>query len=335
MKKSNIQFNKMCSILFVCILIMMPLIVSCGSSGGGANSSQHTSNNGNSNGNSGDRRSNGNGSSSDNNSTTDDDKSLPEFAGVPALECRTLLTTSEIEDAVAVWERQSGDKNTLSFNKGERCYTAIASDYSVFVQIEPGNPGDFETGTKLLGAQGTPVSDIGDDARWFLGTGSEGAPAGVLSVRQDTSLGVIYFRIAVGRPDLNTAELLDLVKGLALNALPRFPSDEDTLEEEPCEIDICSKFSHYYFEDSFESLHQDIRKIYDKMNDGSMCKEPLTCGDIVMIDCGHEVDGPLNYYDNTTGEVIMYCGGACMISDPKDPKACAICPPVEWTCDRL
>jgi hypothetical protein len=148
---------------------------------------------------------------------------VPGHADVPPVECGTLLTVDEIDEALAVWDRASGDMNTVGYTKGEVCITKIYTDQRIFVQIGPGEPGDFEPGAELLGAPGEPVSGVGDDARWFLGTGAAGGPAGVLSVRQATSLGVLYFRITVGRPDLNTAELLDVVKGLALNALPRVP----------------------------------------------------------------------------------------------------------------
>jgi hypothetical protein len=138
------------------------------------------------------------------------------YADIPKLDCSTLLTIDDIDEALAY------ERDTVDFEKGEVCRTYIYSDERVFVQIEPGWPADFFPATELVGVYGEPVSGVGDDARWFFGTGSAGGPVGVLSVRQVIWLGVLYFRIAVGRPDLNTAEMLDLVKGLALNALPRF-----------------------------------------------------------------------------------------------------------------
>ena len=144
------------------------------------------------------------------------DTTLPGYADIPKLDCNTLLTIDDIDEALAY------ERDTVDFEKGEVCRTYIYSDERVFVQIEPGWPADFFPATELLGAYGEPVSGVGDEARWFFGTGSAGGPAGLLSVRQVMWFGVLYFRIAVGRPDLNTAELLDLVEGLALNALPRF-----------------------------------------------------------------------------------------------------------------
>ena len=71
------------------------------------------------------------------------------------------------------------------------------------------------------------MSGVGDDARWFGGTAAEGGgTAGILSVRQSTSLGALHFRIGLGRPDLDSAEQLDIAKELALGALPRFPGVE-------------------------------------------------------------------------------------------------------------
>jgi hypothetical protein len=103
----------------------------------------------------------------------------------------------------------------------------LVSDDRVFVLIQPGDPDDFEPGGRLLGVTGEPVSDVGDEARWFGGGGADGGgTAGVLSVRQDTRLGVLYFRVGLGRPDLTSGEQLAVATKLASRALPRFPGLE-------------------------------------------------------------------------------------------------------------
>jgi hypothetical protein len=81
-----------------------------------------------------------------------------------------------------------------------------------------------------------------------------------------------------------------------------------------------------------EYLHPDIRSIYSDPHFGPLCGTPLMCNYVVSIDCGSAVDGPRNYYNNLTGEVIMYCGGACMAPVPGDPRNCTACPPPQWTC---
>ncbi len=76
-------------------------------------------------------------------------------------------------------------------------------------------------------------------------------------------------------------------------------------------------------------LHFNILPIYS----GPLtCDMPRKCGDIVMVDCMSAVDGPQNYYNNVTGEVVMYCGGACLGGDLSDPMRCQACPPPEWGC---
>lgn len=81
-----------------------------------------------------------------------------------------------------------------------------------------------------------------------------------------------------------------------------------------------------------ELLHPNIRILYEDMSQYISCETPKACGSIIRLTCSPEVDGPDNYYDNFTGESIMYCGGGCMAPNPDDPKACKDCPPAEWEC---
>jgi hypothetical protein len=151
--------------------------------------------------------------------TPTDSTPRPERSNVPRLRCGTLmqLTDKDIEEAL-------GEKGTWLHGQGEVCTKELVTDERFFVRMEPGAPGDLEPGADLLGVPGEPVSAVGDDARWFGGTGAEGGgTVGILSVRQSTSLGALHFRIALGRPDLSSAEQLDKAKNLALSALPRFP----------------------------------------------------------------------------------------------------------------
>lgn len=76
-----------------------------------------------------------------------------------------------------------------------------------------------------------------------------------------------------------------------------------------------------------KTLHPKVQEFYQAENP---CSEPEWCGDLVKIDCGSIADGPLGYFDNRTGEAIMWCGGACMAPEPLSPKDCTACPPPEW-----
>ena len=146
---------------------------------------------------------------------------------VPMVACGPLLTVEEREDALAARERPAGDQNSLLIARGEVCGEEIASDSTVFVRIEPGDPADFEMSAELMGVAGEAVSGVGDDARWFAADG-----AGVLSVRQDTTLGMLHFRISIGRPDLDSVAQLAIATDLASRALGRFPGVE-VVEPEP------------------------------------------------------------------------------------------------------
>ena len=157
----------------------------------------------------------------------------PELSDVPLLSCGPLLTNDVIEEALGLSDRPAGERNSIGRSRGEVCSEQLDVDERVFVRIEPGAPGDFEPGVGLLGVSGEPVSAVGEDARWFGGTGAEGGGAvGILSVRESTSLGALHFRIVLGRPDLSSAGQLDVAKKVALGALARFPGVAVSFERE-------------------------------------------------------------------------------------------------------
>lgn len=81
-----------------------------------------------------------------------------------------------------------------------------------------------------------------------------------------------------------------------------------------------------------DEVHPNARSMYSDPVFGARCAVPLKCDEVVVIDCGSATDGPRNYYNNLTGEVIMFCGGACLAPQPGDPKSCGACPPLEWHC---
>lgn len=141
---------------------------------------------------------------------------------VDPVDCNTLLYDEDIELALGLEEGWTGS-GPLHVSKGETC-TATLEDESFLVIIQPGKPGDFADDATLLGVPGEPVSGVGDDARWFGGPDATRAgDVGGLSVHASADLGALYFRIVLGRPDLEPEEQQDLAIELASRALPRFP----------------------------------------------------------------------------------------------------------------
>lgn len=64
------------------------------------------------------------------------------------------------------------------------------------------------------------------------------------------------------------------------------------------------------------------------------CDKPEFCNNLVMVNCGAEVDGPLYYLNKNTGEEISVCGGACWHPQGKEIEVCETrCPPKEWDCE--
>jgi hypothetical protein len=63
------------------------------------------------------------------------------------------------------------------------------------------------------------------------------------------------------------------------------------------------------------------------------CNKVSTCGALIEVSCKPEVDGALAYFEASTGEIVMRCGGACDVPrsrEPADPKMCSACPPLQW-----
>ena len=149
------------------------------------------------------------------------------YADIPMVSCGPLLTLDEVEAALAIRARPADEQGSIRFERGEVCSELVAADRSHFVRIEPGDPGDFAPGAQLAAVTGMPVTGVGDDGRWFVGgQESDGVAVGILSVRKNTPLGGLYYRIALGRPDLDGPAQLEIAHALALGALGRFPGVE-------------------------------------------------------------------------------------------------------------
>ncbi|MCH8814690.1 MAG: hypothetical protein IH957_06255 [Chloroflexi bacterium] len=150
----------------------------------------------------------------------------PESADVSPVACGPLLTTEEVDDALG-WSIGDDRGGPILTARGEVCLHRLIGDADVFVQIQPGDPDDFEPGAFVIGVPGESLSAVGEEALWFGGEDSEaGGDIGVISVRQNTSLGALHFQIFLGRPDLDSAAQREIAKTLALAALPRFPGVE-------------------------------------------------------------------------------------------------------------
>ncbi len=148
---------------------------------------------------------------------------------VPAVDCSPLLTLAEVDEALGV-DIDAGDSGSIEIARGENCFEPLVDDDSVFVSIGPGSAADFITAAQLLGVPGQPVADVGHEAIWF-----EGADVSVLSVRAGTELGLLHYRITLGRPDLDGSAQLEIATELALSALMRFPGVR-VIAPEPVEI---------------------------------------------------------------------------------------------------
>jgi len=86
-------------------------------------------------------------------------------------------------------------------------------------------------------------------------------------------------------------------------------------------------FTHALYADESASfkLHPNILA---KKN--SSCKNIEVCGELVKMDCNSALDGPLYYFNNTRGKLLMVCGGACMRPNPDEPLSCKECPMRVW-----
>lgn len=165
--------------------------------------------------------------------TTTQDPNRPE---VPQVDCSTLLTSDEVDEAL-FGEEVSGPRGFLTFAQGETCLHEADDESGKYIRIEPGDPGDFEAGAQLSGVFAESVNGVGDGARWF----DNDSDLGVLSVGVNIDDASIIYRIHIGRSDLDRAQRLEQATQLALAALPRFPGT-DPGPPEPL-VDLCEMVS--------------------------------------------------------------------------------------------
>ena len=145
------------------------------------------------------------------------------------LDCNALTTFEDIDTVFGV---EGENRDVITFGQGERCRRSLADDDDYWVEVEPGDPADFDEAAQFAGATGTRVTGVGDDAVWF-----GGPETSVLTTFKDTEFGGIYFRIRLSRPDTGPDAELELVKGLAATILPRFPGGAGGPAGEPITFD--------------------------------------------------------------------------------------------------
>ena len=84
-------------------------------------------------------------------------------------------------------------------------------------------------------------------------------------------------------------------------------------------------------------INPSIELARQRHSDGTpICDKIVHCGEVVAVSCRPDLDGLLNYYNNQSGELIMQCGGSCLVGiGAAGSKRCEVCPPKEWTCRRI
>lgn len=77
-------------------------------------------------------------------------------------------------------------------------------------------------------------------------------------------------------------------------------------------------------------LHPLIQSFVDSRYGRQHCSAPSHCGNLVELQCLESGDGPIYYYDNDNGRLLMTCGRACLEPDPYDERDCKQCPYMPW-----
>jgi len=101
------------------------------------------------------------------------------------------------------------------------------TDSGIYLRIESGSAEDLQAGAEMEGVAGEPVSGIGDEAAWFDGVR---VPSHHFSFEDTVALGVLslrsgdfYLRIMLNLPAVDSADQLEIAKGLATKVIVRLP----------------------------------------------------------------------------------------------------------------
>lgn len=77
-------------------------------------------------------------------------------------------------------------------------------------------------------------------------------------------------------------------------------------------------------------LHPLIRSFVESRYGREHCSAPVHCDHLVELQCLKTGDGPIYYYNNDNGRLLMTCGRACLDPDPYDERDCKKCPYTPW-----
>ena len=77
-------------------------------------------------------------------------------------------------------------------------------------------------------------------------------------------------------------------------------------------------------------LHPLIRSFLESRYGQEHCSAPSYCDNLVELQCLKDGDGPIYYYNNDNGRLLMTCGRACLDPDPYDERDCKKCPYTPW-----
>lgn len=77
-------------------------------------------------------------------------------------------------------------------------------------------------------------------------------------------------------------------------------------------------------------LHPLIRSFVESRYGREHCSAPVHCDHLIELQCLKTGDGPIYYYNNDNGRLLMTCGRACLDPDPYDERDCKKCPYTPW-----
>lgn len=82
--------------------------------------------------------------------------------------------------------------------------------------------------------------------------------------------------------------------------------------------------------DAEPELHPLIQSFVNSRYGREHCSAPSHCDNLVELQCMKTGDGPIYYYNNDNGRLLMTCGRACLNPDPYDERDCKKCPYTPW-----
>lgn len=154
-------------------------------------------------------------------------------SGIPPIDCRLMMSALRALDALESEEIEF-PFSAPGFSRGETCTYRIEDHEDYYVTLTPGPTSDFVEGARVLGVEGELVPDVGDVALWFSGADADGGgDVGVLSVARQIDQGGFYFRVELGRPDLDDDDHRAVAADLGRDILARVPGGRpDPVEPE-------------------------------------------------------------------------------------------------------